>query len=114
MPTVRVEPKVWFSAERTFLHWAKLAIVFATSSALLLSNSSSAGSDICGLIVGLASLAILGHAGRIQMKRSRALESGGKIFVPVEDFADRKGALLLATCLTTVVLGLVAVPAMGI
>jgi len=34
----KIEPKAWFSAERTFLHWAKIAMVFATMSALQLSG----------------------------------------------------------------------------
>mmetsp|Transcript_116749 Transcript_116749/g.326602 ORF Transcript_116749/g.326602 Transcript_116749/m.326602 type:complete len:207 (+) Transcript_116749:138-758(+) len=40
----RVDPKVWFSAERTFLHWAKISVVFAAAAALLLGvASASAG-----------------------------------------------------------------------
>eukprot|EP00931_Biecheleriopsis_adriatica_P123491 TRINITY_DN98534_c0_g1_i1.p1 TRINITY_DN98534_c0_g1~~TRINITY_DN98534_c0_g1_i1.p1 ORF type:complete len:115 (-),score=22.34 TRINITY_DN98534_c0_g1_i1:89-433(-) len=113
MPTVRVEPKVWFSAERTFIHWMKLSIVFAVSAALLLATSKSTSADICSLIVGIASFAILAHAGRKSYKRFKAFKSGGKQYVPIEDFADRSGAILLATCLTTVVLGMVLIPAFG-
>mmetsp|Transcript_11568 Transcript_11568/g.21934 ORF Transcript_11568/g.21934 Transcript_11568/m.21934 type:complete len:115 (+) Transcript_11568:58-402(+) len=114
MPTVRVEPKVWFSTERTFIHWAKLATVFAATAAVLTASSSSSATDLCGLVVGAASVILLFHACVKQWKRNRIFKSGGKQFVRVEDFADRVGALLLACSLTCVVFGLVAIPALGL
>mmetsp|Transcript_167071 Transcript_167071/g.531401 ORF Transcript_167071/g.531401 Transcript_167071/m.531401 type:complete len:175 (+) Transcript_167071:72-596(+) len=51
MQAVRVDPKVWFSAERTFLHWAKIAVVFAASATLLI---TSAGSAPRGVTYGVA------------------------------------------------------------
>mmetsp|Transcript_29581 Transcript_29581/g.74302 ORF Transcript_29581/g.74302 Transcript_29581/m.74302 type:complete len:203 (+) Transcript_29581:142-750(+) len=41
MKTARVDPKAWFSAERTFLHWAKISVVFAASAALLLAGAGT-------------------------------------------------------------------------
>ncbi|CAJ1355651.1 unnamed protein product [Effrenium voratum] len=107
MPAVRLEPKVWFSTERTFIHWAKLATVFAGAAAVLLTSSSSPAATISGLIVSLASVAILAHACLKQWRRNRIFKSGGKM-VRVEDFADQAGALLLACCLTVVLLGMLA------
>ncbi|CAE7229213.1 unnamed protein product [Symbiodinium necroappetens] len=114
MPTVKVEPKVWFSTERTFIHWAKLSTVFAATAAVMMASSRSAATDVCGLVVGSASLVLLFHACLKQWKRNRIFKSGGKQYVRVEEFADRFGAILLACSLTTVVFGLVAIPAVGL
>eukprot|EP00930_Biecheleria_cincta_P062147 TRINITY_DN47653_c0_g1_i1.p1 TRINITY_DN47653_c0_g1~~TRINITY_DN47653_c0_g1_i1.p1 ORF type:complete len:115 (+),score=20.37 TRINITY_DN47653_c0_g1_i1:34-378(+) len=113
MPTVRVEPKVWFSAERTYLHWSKLAMVFAASAAVLMSCGDDAASAVCGFVVGTASFVILAYSLFKQVRRSQALKAGSRAYVPMEVFADRRGSLLLATCLTTVVMSLVGIQAFG-
>eukprot|EP00444_Apocalathium_aciculiferum_P030884 CAMPEP_0183445478 /NCGR_PEP_ID=MMETSP0370-20130417/96342_1 /TAXON_ID=268820 /ORGANISM="Peridinium aciculiferum, Strain PAER-2" /LENGTH=204 /DNA_ID=CAMNT_0025636057 /DNA_START=81 /DNA_END=695 /DNA_ORIENTATION=- len=58
MQAVRVDPKVWFSAERTFLHWAKIAVVFAASATLLI---TSAGSAPRGATYGVATSGTCGR-----------------------------------------------------
>eukprot|EP00434_Breviolum_minutum_P019054 symbB.v1.2.016798.t1/scaffold1270.1/size227213/10 len=106
MVVVKLEPKVWFSTERTFIHWAKLATVFAAASAVLLTTGETAAVYLSGLVVSFASVAILLHACVKQWKRNRTFKAGGKM-ARVEDFADRGGAILLASCLTLVVIGMV-------
>ena len=96
---------MWFSTERTFIHWAKLATVFALASTVLLTTSRGPAVSIAGLVVSLCSVAILLHACVKQYQRNRSFRAGGKT-ASVEDFADRNGAVLLACCLTLVVLGM--------
>ncbi|CAK9053920.1 unnamed protein product [Durusdinium trenchii] len=105
MVVVKLEPKVWFSTERTFIHWAKLATVFAAASAVLLTSGQSTEVSISGLVVSFASLLILIHAVVKQVRRNRAFREGGQT-AKLEDFADRSGAILLAGCLTLVVIGM--------
>mmetsp|Transcript_3512 Transcript_3512/g.4713 ORF Transcript_3512/g.4713 Transcript_3512/m.4713 type:complete len:206 (+) Transcript_3512:124-741(+) len=46
MHAVRVDPKIWFSAERTFLHWAKISVVFAAAATLLITTAGSNPGEI--------------------------------------------------------------------
>eukprot|EP00411_Alexandrium_monilatum_P115095 CAMPEP_0175673666 /NCGR_PEP_ID=MMETSP0097-20121207/21316_1 /TAXON_ID=311494 /ORGANISM="Alexandrium monilatum, Strain CCMP3105" /LENGTH=143 /DNA_ID=CAMNT_0016980325 /DNA_START=52 /DNA_END=480 /DNA_ORIENTATION=- len=113
MALVKVDPKAWFSTERTFLHWARLAQAFAAICALLLAAWPMTPFVVCGAAVpGMAAIALLLHAYRQHRRRAQALSLGRG--ARLEDFADRKGTLLLATSLTTVFVILVAATAAGV
>eukprot|EP00928_Gymnodinium_smaydae_P092678 TRINITY_DN76601_c0_g1_i1.p1 TRINITY_DN76601_c0_g1~~TRINITY_DN76601_c0_g1_i1.p1 ORF type:complete len:116 (-),score=19.42 TRINITY_DN76601_c0_g1_i1:149-496(-) len=112
MATVRVEPKVWFSEERTFLHWAKLSVVIATVASLFAgkANADTLGLAACAAAVGLLSVTVLGYAYRRHLLRVRALSSGGQA-TRVEDFSDSKGGFFLAGALSVAILGIVGLRA---
>merc|ERR1712039_78412 len=102
-------------AERTFLHWARVAEIFAAASATILAGAHAAdlsGQFLigCGMVCGLCSAVVLIHAYRKHVRRAEALSVGRSETIRPEDFADRRGAYLLVTCLTLVVGMLVVAP----
>ena len=71
--------QVWFSTERTFIHWAKLSTVFAAAAAVLLTTGQGRAVAVAGLVVSVASVAILVHACVKQYQRNRSFRAGGAI-----------------------------------
>mmetsp|Transcript_109008 Transcript_109008/g.307239 ORF Transcript_109008/g.307239 Transcript_109008/m.307239 type:complete len:124 (-) Transcript_109008:251-622(-) len=109
MATVRVEPKVWFSAERTFLHWGKISMVFATIAsglAMQFHNGAAFTDAVCAIVMGVAAFFVLIYAYRRHVRRTCALATGGQSAISTQDFADTKGAVLLAGLLTVAVLAM--------
>eukprot|EP00403_Amphidinium_massartii_P035258 CAMPEP_0178438118 /NCGR_PEP_ID=MMETSP0689_2-20121128/35395_1 /TAXON_ID=160604 /ORGANISM="Amphidinium massartii, Strain CS-259" /LENGTH=133 /DNA_ID=CAMNT_0020060445 /DNA_START=8 /DNA_END=409 /DNA_ORIENTATION=- len=102
---VKIDEKVWFSVERTFLHWARLAAILATSAIALATRSESIETGIAAAVVALVGAVVLFWSMRRHQQRLKGL-TDGKV-QNIEDYSDRKGAVFLAASMTLALLAVV-------
>jgi len=70
---VRVEPKVFFANERTFLQWMNVAVLLSTISITIL-NLGTSTSFIAGLIMAPVGIFFIIYSYSVYVRRARALE----------------------------------------
>lgn len=71
----KIEPKVWFASERTFLTWLRVAVVISTF-ALALFNSAGDGDWVAkgmGIVYAGLAIAILGYAYAMHGRRRKRI-----------------------------------------
>lgn len=89
---VRVEPKVYFATERTFLSWLEFSIILGSIAAALINfgDNVSLASAIAFTIVAVAALlySVVIYTLRVQMIRKRTAQVGGRYY-------DKYGTSLL-------------------
>jgi len=81
---VRVEPKVYFATERTFLSWLEFSIILGSIAATLVNfgDNISLASAWAFTIVAVAALlySVVIYALRVRMIRSRRAQVGGRYY----------------------------------
>merc|ERR1712060_545385 len=65
---------------------------------------------VCGALTAIAATVVLVYAYRKHMRRIEALKVGHSANIRPEDFGDKCGPYMLATCLTVVVAMLILAP----
>mmetsp|Transcript_18350 Transcript_18350/g.33252 ORF Transcript_18350/g.33252 Transcript_18350/m.33252 type:complete len:114 (+) Transcript_18350:69-410(+) len=111
MVSVKLDPKVYFSVERTFLHWARLAAILAASAVALAANANNMVSGLGAVLVAVAASILLCHSIRRHNQRLSALAA--RTTSNKEEFGDRKGAKLVAACTTLATVGVVVCTALS-
>ena len=93
--SVKVDPKAWFSTERTFLHWLNAAVLLSTTALA----GASAG---LGYSMSLVALAFSVYSFYIYKQRVKAMERG--CTETDLHFAEVRGPFVLTVLLTCVLL----------
>ena len=96
---VKVEPKVYFANERTFLDWMHMSVLLATvSTAIIAFAEANEYSQIYGLILMPTSIGFTCYALYVYMKRANMIRN--KHPGPYE---EKIGPIILATLLATTI-----------
>lgn len=110
---IRVEPKTWFSNERTFLAWAGMAVLLGTASTVISSAQPASGNlgpfraetiDVISLTLAPLSAIVLCYGLFTYQHRMSFLEKKEVGF-----FDDRLGAVSIAGLIATILTGITGV-----
>lgn len=88
---IKVDPKAWFTNERTFLHWLNMSMIISAASIAAVSS--------IGYAVSLISFAIIGVACYKYARRYRELTLG-VVDEGSSDFLDIKTPIFIACIFT--------------
>ncbi|KAH9815001.1 hypothetical protein DFH28DRAFT_288710 [Melampsora americana] len=70
----RIEPKVWFANERTWLNWCRTGLLLGTFGIALVNCSPSTGARLLGVVYTLIAVGTISYGWIVYQKRIRMIK----------------------------------------